>query len=177
VKYGKQTAMLEWIGADYKALHEDLKLGRNASWQQYTLAVHNQPDNGAQYFLLNDEEPNASTLTMGSRTEFLRQYFRQIRSGAQRIGAETTNANFDPLAFVNTDGKYVLVVKATAPGTVSVQNLPAGTFGISYTTLSHSDVSIPDVMVKADEALNATIPSAGVLTVYAKSFSPVQEKE
>jgi hypothetical protein len=37
-QYGKKTAMLEWIGADYNTLHMDLKDGNNSSWQQFTLA-------------------------------------------------------------------------------------------------------------------------------------------
>ncbi|NJM53039.1 MAG: hypothetical protein HC846_06360 [Blastocatellia bacterium] len=69
-KYGKKTAMLELIGADYNVLHQDLKLANNSSWQQYTLVYHNQPDNGAQYFLLNDKNPQNPTFEIASRTKF-----------------------------------------------------------------------------------------------------------
>ena len=169
VKYNKQTAMLEWIGADYKTLHEDLKLGRNSAWQQYTLAFPIVRDNGGKYFLINDKNPDKPVITMGSRTKFLRQYFRYIRSGAQRIGAETSNSNFDPLAFINADGRYVLVVKADVSGTVSVQGLPSGIYSISYTTAQQADVKLPDISLENDNALNAAIPSAGVITIYAKT--------
>lgn len=167
-KYGKNTAMLEWIGADYNALHEDLKIGNNSAWQQFTLAFPNEPDNGAQYYQLNTTNTKNPIITIGSRTKFLRQYFRYIRTGAQRIGAESTNANLDPLAFINANGKYVLVVKSKVSGTVSVQGLPAGIYGISYTTSNQSDVTVQDVVILTGETLSANIPSLGVLTIYAK---------
>ena len=176
-KYGKQTSMLEWIGADYKTLHEDLKIGRNSAWQQYTLAFNNQPDNGAQYYIVDDNDAKNPTVSIGSRTKFLRQYFRYIRAGAQRIGAETSNANFDGLAFINRGGNYAVVVKADAPGTIAVRNLPAGIYGINYTTAKQSDVNAPDVKLKAGEDLTAGIPSAGVLTVYTKNVVSKKQDE
>lgn len=168
-RYGKQTAMLEWIGADYKTLHEDLKIGRNSAWQQYTLAYSNQPDNGAQYYVLADNPPGTPTLKAGSRTSFLRQYFRYVRAGAQRVEAESANANFDPLAFINADGGYVLVVKANAPGTVSVEGFPAGTYCVGYTTANQSNTDEPQIRVRAGEILSASIPAAGVLTIFARN--------
>lgn len=178
-KYGKQTAMLEWIGADYDTLHQDLKLALNSSWEQYTLAgpLSWGADDGSRYFLVDDKNTNNPIITVGSRTKFLRQYFRYIRAGAQRIGAETTNTNFDPLAFINTNGNYVLVVKANVPGTVSVQGLVAGKYGISYTTEKQTDVSLPDVTIDAGQELNASIPSVGVLSVYTKKIDPIKKNK
>jgi hypothetical protein len=170
-KYGKQTAMLEWIGADYETLHQDLKIGRNSAWQQYTLAFPNEPDNGAQYFLIDDSDQNKPTLTLGNRTKFLRQYFRYIRSNAQRIGAESSNSNFDPLAFINSDGKYVAVIKADVPGTITITGLPFGNYGVSYTTSKETDVKSSDISFKQGETLNTNIPSAGVITIFAKNSS------
>lgn len=167
-KYGKQTAMLEWIGADYKTLHQDLKIGQNSVWQEYTLAYPNEPDNGAQYYRVNDADVNKPIITAAHRTKFLRQYFRHIRTGAQRIGAETTNAEADPLAFINKNGKYVLIIKSETAGEFSVEGLPPGTYGIGYTTDNQEDAGLPDVALKAAETLQAKIPSAGVLVVYAK---------
>ncbi len=167
-KYGKQTAMLEWIGADHNTLHEDLKIGRNSAWQQYTLAFNNQPDNGAQYFLIDDTDVKKPIVKLGSRSKFLSQYFRYIRSGARRVGAETSNKNFDPLAFLNSNGKSVVVIKTDAPGTIAVENLPAGKYGIVYTTAKETAVAAPDALIAADGILSAKIPAAGILTIYAK---------
>jgi O-glycosyl hydrolase len=168
-KYGKQTAMLEWIGADYKTLHEDLKLGGNSAWQQFTLAFPNEPDNGAQYYQIDDKNPQSPTVTLGNRTKFLRQYFRYIRSGSQRIDANTSNPNFDPLAFVNSDGKIVLVVKSEVSGTVTVKGLPVGVYGVSYTTSKETDSSSSDISYKERELFTVNIPAAGVITIFAKN--------
>jgi Glycosyl hydrolase family 30 beta sandwich domain len=168
VKYGKKTAMLEWIGADYQALHQDLKIARNSAWQQYTLAFPNEPDNGAQYFLIDDKNKDNPVVSVGKRTKLLRQYFRYIRAGAQRIGAETSNANLDPLAFINPNGKFVVIVKANVPGTVSLQGLPAGIYGISYATQIETQAENADIVIKSGENLSSSIPSAGVLTIFQK---------
>lgn len=170
VLYNKKAAMLEWIGADYDTLHEDIKLGLNSSWQQYCLAGPTSwgPDSGDRYYIVDDSIPANPVLTIGSRTKFLRQYFRFIRAGAQRIEARTGNSNFDPLAFINSNGKYVVVVKAANAGSFSVRDLPAGTYGIKYTTDSQYNIDLNDVTVIPPSALTASIPSAGVITIYAR---------
>lgn len=168
LQHNKKVGMLEWMGADHNTLHTDLKTGRNSSWQQFTLAYPDVPDNGAQYYLINDSNPNNPVITMGSRTKFLRQYFKFVRSGAERIEAQSGNANFDPLAFINTNGKYVVVVKATSGGSFNIQGLPAGTYGIKYTTASEYDVDRPNATINAGQTLSTNIPAAGVITVYAR---------
>ena len=165
---GKKTAMLEFIGADYSTLHADIKTGRNSSWQQFTLAFPNQPDNGGQYYVIDDSNITSPVITMGSRTKFLRQYFKFIRAGAQRIEALTGNASFDPLAFVNTNGKYVVVVKASGSGAFNIQGLPAGLYGIKYTTDNQYDIDLSDVSISGGQTFSAAIPAAGVITIYAK---------
>lgn len=174
-KYGKQTAMLEWIGADYETLHQDLKIGQNSSWEQFTLAFPNEPDNGAQYYRIDDSDSNKPILTLGTRTKFLRQYFRYIRSGSQRIGAESSNSNFDPLAFINSDGKYVAVIKADVPGTIKIKGLPFGNYGVSFTTSKETDVKSSDISFKQGEVLTTNIPAAGVITIFAKNSSKKEQ--
>lgn len=167
-KHGKKTAMLEWIGADFETVHEDIKVVQNSAWQQYTLAFPNEPDNGAQYFLVDDRDQTMPAVNLGKRTKFLRQYFRYIRANAKRVGAESSSTDMDPLAFINVNGKYVLVVKASVPGKISVLGLAAGNYGISYTTPVDSNVSQPDVSVSVQGSLEASIPGPGILTIYAK---------
>ncbi|HEX6125577.1 MAG TPA: glycoside hydrolase family 30 beta sandwich domain-containing protein [Pyrinomonadaceae bacterium] len=168
VQHNKQVGMLEWIGADYNTLHQDIKLARASSWQQYTLAFPGVPDNGAQYYLINESNPSNPVITLGSRTKILRQYFKFIRSGARRIQAMTGNASFDPLAFMNPDGKYVVVVKASSSGTFNVHNLPAGTYGIKYSTGTQYDVNSADVSIGSGQSVPATIPASGVITIYRR---------
>ncbi len=167
-----RTAMLERIGATYVDLHDDLKIGRNSSWGQYTLANTNvKDDNGAKYFLVDISNPAKPVIVPGSRTKFLRQYFKFVRSGAVRIKARSNDRHFDPLAFINRNGKYVLVVKADSAGSFEIRNLPAGRYGIKYTTFSEYDIDLPNIILDAGQSLNAMIPAAGVITVYTKKLS------
>ncbi len=169
--YSKTTGMLEWIGADYSTLHSDLKLGRDSSWEQFCLAGPTSwgpEENGDRYYVIDDTNVTSPVITMASKTKFLRQYFKFIRSGAQRIEALTGNSNFDPLAFINTNGKHVVVVKAGTSGSFNIQGLPGGGYGIKYTTDNQYDVDLADISITAGQTLSAAIPSAGVITVYAR---------
>jgi hypothetical protein len=171
IQYKIKTSMLEHIGSGHEDLHKDLKLGRVSAWQQYTLAYPTK-DNGAQYYFIEGDDP-AIKLVIGSRTKFLRQYFKYIRGDAIRIDAKTNNDNYDPIAFVNADGKYVVVVKASRGGSFSIQGLAPSTYGIKYTTPTQYDVDEPDVTIGSDESLTAKIPEPGVVTIYARGQGKV----
>lgn len=162
---GLRVSMLEKIGANYDTLIADLKANAVA-WQQFALAYDPAltGDNGSTYYLVNH---STHTVTIASRTKFLRQYFKFIRRGAVRISTTSGNANFDPLAFINPDGKYVLPVKALAAGKISVA-LPSGTYGIKYTTATRYDIDLPDQVIGVGGVVTATIPAAGVITIYGK---------
>jgi hypothetical protein len=170
IQYNKRAGMLEWIGADYNTLHEDIKEGRNSSWQQFTLAgpLSWGPDNGSRYYLIDDSNVNNPLIIMGSRTKLLRQYFKYVRSGARRIQAQTGNPSFDPLAFINTNGKFVVVVKAAGGGSFNINGLPAGTYGLKYSTSAQYNIDLPDMTVSAGQPLGTNIPAAGVITIYAR---------
>jgi hypothetical protein len=173
-KYGKQTAMLEWVGADYETLHEDLKQANNSAWEQYSLAGLTSwgPDKGESLILIDDKNPEQPTLSISSSAIYLRQYFRYIRSGARRIGAETSNPHMDPVAFVNEDGSYTVVVKAGARGRIQVRGLPAGTYAISLTTGGKTRSDIPDQKVTDNGLLAADMPGAGVITIVGRLKGP-----
>jgi hypothetical protein len=165
--HGIGAAMLEHIGADVNELYEDLTIGNNVAWQQFTLAFPTS-DNGAQYYVVDNSNPSNPQVNIGSRTKLLRQYFKFIRAGAQRIDASSANGSFDPVAFINPDGKYVVVVKASGGGSFSVAGLPSGRYGIKYTTGSQYDVDLADVTLGSGGVLNASIPASGVMTMYGK---------
>jgi len=168
--YGKKTGMLERIGADYIALHQDIKTGLNSSWQQFTLAGPTSwgPDDGDRYYVIDDTVVSNPIISIGSRTKFLRQYFKFVRSGARRIQALTGNSNFDPVAFINTNGKYVVVVKASGSGSFNIQGLPSGTYGIKYTTASQYNVDLTDITISSGQPAPASIPATGVITIYQR---------
>jgi hypothetical protein len=171
LQYGISSSQTEKIRHDYEALHRDLKLARVSAWEQFALAYPVQ-DNGAQYYWIDNSDANNPTVHIGSRTKFLRQYFKYIRAGAVRIDAATTNNSFDPLAFINSDGGHVVVIKADNSGSFSIEGLPAGTYGIKYTTPSEYDVDLTDTTISNGQSLNTSIPAKGALTVYARGSSP-----
>jgi O-glycosyl hydrolase len=160
------ASMLEWWSGSngYQILHKDLKEGRNSAWQQAVISGH---------FDIDESDPDNPVVTINSATQFTRQYFRFVRAGAVRIGAASDSGELDPLAFVNADGRYALVVKAGAPADFTVQGLPAGIYAIRYTTAAESDVALPDQTIGAGESVSATIPAAGVVSIHATvGFAP-----
>ena len=105
---------------------------------------------------------------MGSRTPFLRQYMHYIRRGAVRIGTSTQSGGLEPVAFINANGRYVVVVSASSAQGFTIGGLPGGTYGVSYTTNSQANIDQADVTVAGGSLLSATIPAAGVITIYGK---------
>jgi hypothetical protein len=169
VQHGKNASMLEWWsgGNSHQTLHEDLKVGRNSAWQSGSIAGDGT---GPTAFMQVVGNPPVVSIT--DYAKFIRQYWKFVKRGARRIGASSASGTFDPLAFVNADGKHVLVVKASGGGSFAVQGLPAGTYGLKYTTGSQYDVDLADATVAAGQPVNASIPAAGVLTVYGKTATP-----
>lgn len=167
-QYKLKTAMLEHWGSGYEDLHQDLKVGLNSAWQQYTLAFC-VGDNGAQYYTIDTSNPASPKVNLSNDAKFFRQYFKYIRRGAVRIGASSDDGDLDPLAFINADGKYVVVVKVNGNNSFSLQGLPAGSYGMFYTTSSQSNVQMSDVTLASGQLIDASIPDSGVITIYAKT--------
>ncbi|CAN5121694.1 hypothetical protein BH09PAT2_BH09PAT2_11210 [soil metagenome] len=168
---GINTAMTEHIASGYQDLHADLKMGNNSAWQQFTIGFCGVQDDGGSYFMIDQSNINAPQVVMSSYSKFLSQYFRYIRPGAVRIASTSSNGVFDPVSFINKDGKYVVVVKATGSGNFNIGGLPAGTYGLTYTTGSQYNVALTDVSIGAGEPLSALIPASGVITIYGKTSS------
>jgi len=162
------TAMLEHIGGDYRELHEDLRDGSNVSWQQFTLGYCGEGDDGGAYFPVDTQDPENPRVQIGERTRFLRQYFKFIRRYAVRIEAQSSSKVFDPLAFINPDGSYVIIVLADSGGAFELRGLPGGKYGLKYTTSSEFDIDQPDMLLIDNQSIRLSIPEAGVLTVYGK---------
>ena len=109
-------------------------------------------------------------IRMGSRTRFLAQYFRYVRRGAVRVEASSQDSQLDPLAFVNADGRFVVVIKARAGRQFTISGLPPGSYAISYTTDDeYGAEGARQTIISGEDVVAATIPGSGVLTVYATS--------
>jgi hypothetical protein len=166
--YGLRTSMLEHIGSGYQDLHQDLTVGRNSAWQQFILAWCETRDDGGQYYPIDISSPTAPQIRIGSRTRFLQQYFRDVRFGAVRHEATSTSPSFEPLAFRNPSGRWVVVVKANTGGSFTVAGLPAGTYQLTYTTSSALRTALPDATIGDGQPVVASIPATGVLTIAAQ---------
>ncbi len=165
-RYHVRTSMLEHIGSGYEDLHEDLKVGQVSAWQQMGLAYTTTRDKGGEHYLIDEGATGDAMIRLASRSRYLRQYFRYIRRGAVRVGATSTEERLDPLAFINANGNAVVVVKANAGGEISVTGIPAGRYGIRYTTDNETDTAQPDVELAPGAVLHTAIPAEGVLTLY-----------
>jgi hypothetical protein len=168
MQYGIRTGMLEHIASNADDLHADLTTGRNSAWQQFALAYCVPKDDGSAYFQLDQSNAAAPKLILSSTAKLLRQYFKFIRAGPVRIAASSQDGGFDPVAFRNANGKFVVVVNASKGGQFQIAGLPAGTYGIKYTTSSQYDRDLPDVSITSGKNVGASIPGDGVITIYAR---------
>jgi hypothetical protein len=166
-QYDIGAGMLEIGPINYDVLHEDLKIGRNTVWAQYTLAWCDKDRKGSYYYGIDESNPGKPVIYEPPQTKYFRQYFHFIRPGAQRIEATSGKVEFDPLAFINKNGGYVVVVKADSGGNFTIGGLPAGRYGLVYTTDKESRVELPEVNLKAGQGLQGSIPAKGVITIYA----------
>jgi hypothetical protein len=159
---GKRTAMLEKWDADGNAamLVRDLTEVWASAWEQSQFIDNSGCQFNQILAVINgvvDYCPN---------TRLIRQYTKHVHPGAQRIGAVGTGA-VQPVAFVNTDGSYVVVVKGSGPFTVS--GLPPGAYGQFYSTASAFNVQLPDVLMTLGGLLSASLPEEGVLTIHSRT--------
>jgi hypothetical protein len=59
----------------------------------------------------------------------------------------------------------VVVVKASQGGDFTIEDLPPGTYAITYATADVGDLSLPDVVVQGNGRLSTRIPRDGVITI------------
>jgi hypothetical protein len=162
---GLRTSMTELIGATHHYLFNDLTIANVSSWKQNTLAwPMPTEDDGGKYFLI---EPD-NTIRMADRTRYLRHYFHFVRPGAVRIGALSSAPDLNPTAFINADGRTIVVVNSLSAQSFTVGPLPAGTYGIRFTTLTQTDADAGDQVIVAGGAITASIPGAGAMTVFQR---------
>lgn len=166
--YNIPSAMLEyWVQANnYTMLHNEIKVALVSAYQLGVLCA--DPTGLAPFNYCDDSNPAAPTVTPSPVAKIMSQYYKYMDFGAQRIEAISQNTVFDPLAFINPNGKYLVIVKATAGGSFTIGKLPAGTYGISYSTSSAFQVSLPDQVVTAGGVISTSIPAAGAITIYQK---------
>jgi dienelactone hydrolase len=159
---GKRTSMTEFVvdANNYDILHQDLTTGRNSAWAQGIFGDAYGCAYGQISYFAN------GTATFCPNSKLIRQYTKYVRPGAQRIEATSQNASFKPVAFVNENGKYVVVIKSESSGSFSVSGLPAGTYGVFYSTDTAYNVNLSNVTITTGQALTTSMPGVGVITIY-----------
>jgi hypothetical protein len=169
---GIRTMMLEHIGSGYDDLWIDLKAGHNSSWMQFALAFCGNRDNHESqgvYYHVNQSDPGNPQFYLTNHAKYFRHVFSYVRRDAVRLGATSQNSELlDALAFRNTDGRLIVVVKAADEATFGVTGLKAGTYGINYTSGSQTGVELDSIQLEVNDTLVTSIPGQGLLTIYAK---------
>ena len=171
---GVKSSMLEHIGSGFDDLYQDLTVANVSAWEQFTLAFcgnRDNPDNNGVYYQINQTNPSSPKVNITNHAKLLRQVFAYVRAGAVRIGATSGNAaTLLPLAFRNTNGKAVVVVRAKAGASFSVRGLPAGRYGINYGTTAGNEwnINLADQTIAGGGTIQAAIPRDGVITIYGR---------
>ena len=165
---GVATAMLEHFPSDAAELYRDLTVANASAWQQFGIAHVDTPERdeqGAYLLLVDPSRRPGHQVRMAHRTGGLAQFFRSVRAGAVRIGALSDSARKKPAAFVNPDGRFVVVVVAEDGGPVVFQGLPEGAYEVSFAPDRGAPRILGIVNVSSGGALEQRIPSRGVLAI------------
>ncbi len=165
-----RTAMLEHIGAGFDGLYEDLTVANVSAWEQFTLAYcgsRDQLENGGVYYHVNQSDPSQPRVSLTLDGRLLRHVFAFVRPGAVRVSATSSDARVRVLAFVDTAGSPVVVVRASGVAAVEVRGLPPGTYGTNVTErLGAYNVEGERVHVPATGKAVLRLPRDGALTLY-----------
>jgi len=172
---GKTTAMLEYISADASILYDDLTIGHNSSWQQFTITFpySGSLGDGGQYFYVNE---STYAVSFNERTKYLRSFMKYIRAGAVMKGVTNTGGTSFGVPFVNANGTYVVPIKSGGD-VITVNGLPAGTYAIHYTTgngaaaPSAYDQALSNQTISGGGSVVFTMPATGYATVYDVNYN------
>lgn len=168
---GYRTTMNERIGADQDTLYQDLTVANVSAWQQFAVVFCPPPDRGdggGIYVRFTTEDSLHPTARLTPIARLLRQYFRYVRLGAVRVGADAAGGDVQATAFTNPGGGAVAVVRTRSARDVEVRGLPAGAYSVSWTTDAPDDAAPTDTTIVAGGTVHARIPGAGVLTVFGR---------
>ncbi len=169
-----QTNMSEFINATVDQLIEDLTVANVSSWQKWAIAYRKGGNPQAFYYLADPSNPNGPSIRMAPNTALMAQYFRHVRLGAVRVAARSSVPTRQPVAFVNADGNYVVVLKTgirTGSTPMTITGLRPGTYGVRATNYGEQVSDLPDVVTAADGSVALSIPE-GVTTIYGKGSPP-----
>lgn len=163
---GIKTAMLEKVDAGIDVLLEDLTVGNVSGWQQWAAASSTKTSDNGGYYARVDMSNPTKPVSMAKHSAQLAQVFRFVRRGAVRVDA-TSGGDKQSVAFVNADGRYVVVVRTRgAVGEFGVIGLPAGRYAQRFVSDERRTESTDAVEIPSNGFVAANVKEAGVLTIY-----------
>jgi hypothetical protein len=167
-EHGLKTAMLERVNAGIDALLEDLTVGNVSSWQQWGAAGRSRDtDDGSHYALVGTDVAGSPVIALARQSNQLANVFLYVRRGAVRISSRSTRRDLTSVAFINRDGTWIVVVRATgAEDWLTIKGLPAGQYGLRVTSDSGARRDPDPITVSAAGVLSTAILEPGVITVY-----------
>lgn len=153
------ASMLElWFGrANSDVLYDDLMIANNVAWQGRALmGLFNPP---------RPDDPE-SRIRVRRDMRYNRQYFRDVRRGASRILAESSDAKkVNPVAFENLDGSITLVLRVAKATRVQLRALPPGDYRTYYVADGRYG-ELPEARpVDTSGKMEVYMPGAGLITI------------
>ncbi|MBV6521943.1 MAG: hypothetical protein MNPFHGCM_02087 [Gemmatimonadaceae bacterium] len=168
---GLRLAMLEHTEGTASELHDDLTRASASAWERFALAfcgANANPDATGVYYQVQLRAGSPPRLVFTNSARLLRHYFAFVRHGAVRIAAASSDGAVSPVAFRNTDGGTVVVIRTSKKSGFAIGGLPAG----RYTVLWSLDRAVRSERFTTDlgagALLQGAIPGSGFVTIYAQ---------
>jgi hypothetical protein len=167
-----EAAMLEYTNGGAEQLHADLTLAGVSSWQAYSLLGSLAPEERlppSPYLMAYDlAEPHPQVVLSGN-SRLLKHYFSNIRLGAVRLGASSSNSAKKPVLFRNPNGSLALVLRSDEGGMITISGLPPGNYDQEISLDDGEEERAAPITVAAMTPYIVDMPGTGVLALTGPS--------
>ncbi len=165
-RYDVRVEMLEYVKGTSYHLHQDVEHADASAWQSYGMAAWAPTDGkhkkGA---LLYVDEATGETAPSRQGQQLL-QYMRYVRWGAKRIGATVKEPKFSTVAFENTDGGQVVVVRAETKGPIIIRGLKPDRYAATFANWKSGGNVAKVTQDEGDATVTVQMPAKGIVTVF-----------
>ncbi len=120
------------------------------------------------YRELLDPASDAKEPPLSSTAWHIRQFSRYIRPGAVRIALSGGTESVKGVAFLDKRPVLVLLNTSDEPQAVTIDGLPPGTYGASFTSREAHGRKLPDVAVTEDGGLALSLAPRSVTTLFGR---------